>query len=170
MFNYNVLTEEEAMQARFQLLPDGQYQATITKAEKRLSSSGNDMLVLDLDVYDKQGRTHKLKDYLLFTDNMIWKTRHAADSAGIMDAFEQKKITPSSFENKNVVVSVRTQKGNVIPFEKLKGKPEGSTYPDKNVVDDYVKRDEQAAQAFQQDPGFLNDDVPFFRLRYIEGL
>jgi hypothetical protein len=61
---------------------------------------------------------------------------------------------------RNVRVILGTQIGNEIPADKLNGKPPGSRYPDKNVVQDYVKKADQKAVSKPVDD-FQDDLIPF---------
>lgn len=160
MFNYEPMSEQQAMNERFQLVKDGEYQAVIDKADARVSSSGNNMIDLLLSVYDDQGHPHPVRDFLVFTANMMWKAIHCADSAGLLKEYEDRKFCPELIQGKTVRVIVKSQQGTEIPMDKLNGKPIGSRYPDKNVVEDYVKKADQGAVAKPVDPD-LNDDVPW---------
>lgn len=163
MFDYEVMTEQDAMKERFQLMKDGEYDAVVDKAEARISAnSGNPMMELNLTVYDEEGKPHQIRDFLVFTKNMMWKAIHCADSADLTKEYEEKKFCPELIQGKGVRIKVSTQEGSVIPQDKLKGKAIGSRYPDKNVVDDYVKKDEQKplAKPVEDDP-FGQDQIPF---------
>lgn len=166
MFDYPVMNEEQAMQQRFSLLPDGEYEAVIKKVTAKVSSTGNNMYEVDLDVYDHNGCAHQVRDYLIFTMNMMWKVIHCAVSSGTLEEYEQKKLTPEVLEHKNVRVSIKTQEGNEIPENKLKGKPLGTRYPAKNVVEDYLQKNAQAqagatSKAPTETPAFEDSDIPF---------
>jgi len=160
MFSYDVMTEEEAMRERFQLLEDGEYNAVITRAEARISTnSGNPMIEVDLDVYDKNGRAHVVRDFLVFTRSMTWKVIHCTNAVGLQKEFESKQLQPEMLVNKNVRVMVSVQAGGLIPTDRLKGKPEGSKYPDKNVIQDYVGQTELSL--VEKEEPFFDDSVPF---------
>lgn len=167
MFDYQVMTEADAMKERFQLLNDGEYEATIKKVVHRPSAKGNDMFEIDLDVYDESGKPNPIKDYWVFTPKMMWKVIRGCDSAGVSKEYEEKKLCPELLKDLNVRVMVKTQEGSVIPPEKLNGKPFGSQYPTKNTIDDYIKRGDQGAPSRPAMPKVgggdipFNDDVPF---------
>ena len=161
-FDYTPMTEEQAQRERYALMEDGTYDALVTNVNERPSSTGNAMGELSLDVYDNEGKVHALKDYLVFTPKMLWKIKHAADSAGFSKEFEAKQFRPRMLEGKNVKVNVRTQIGKPIPEDKLKGKAPGSVYPDRNVIDDYVMTDRGAVK-YSSGPAHadMNDEIPF---------
>src|SRR5262245_43701856 len=137
---YKALNEEEALKARFNLLEDGEYDALVRIATQKVSSSGNVMAELILTVFDDQGEGHTITDYLVFTRNMLWKIKHFCDSAGLQEAYLKDSFMPQMAEKQHVRVALSRRTGNEIPVDKLNGKPYGTRYPDKNVVDDYVAR------------------------------
>ena len=160
MFNYDVLSEEQAMQERFQLLPDGEYEAVVDASIDKPSSNGNPMMEVTLSVYDANGHHHPVKDYLVFTRGMMWKVIHFAESAGVMKEYTEKKFCSDLIINKSVRVRLAIEKGGEIPFDKLKGKAPGSRYSDKNKVEDYLSRD-KAISNVVKDSAFHDDDIPF---------
>ena len=164
MFDYEVMEEEEAMQERYQIMKEGEYDAVIEQSEDKVSSnSGNPMMAMVLTVYDQEGRTHQVRDYLVFTKNMMWKVIHCADSAGLSQEYKFKKFCSSLVIGKRVRVKLGIEAGKEIPMDKLNGKPYGSRYPDKNKVDDYVKKSEQMplGHAVTHSNEQTDDDVPF---------
>ncbi len=161
MFHYEVLTEQEAMQERFQLLKEGEYDAVITaSSDTKSANSGNSMMDMTVSVYDAQGKTHDIRDFLVFTKAMMWKIVHFSDSAGLLPEYEQGKLCSQVAIDKRVRVKVLIEEGNEIPQDKLKGKPLGSKYPDKNKIDDYVKKEDQKPLETSGTP-FVDDDINF---------
>lgn len=161
MFDYEVLSEAEAMQERFQLLPDGEYGAVIDDSIDRNSKSGNPMMEVTLSVYDRNGKSHTVKDYLVFTRGMLWKVIHCAESAGLIEEYKNKKFCSDVLRGCNVKVRISTEKGAEIPLEKLNGKPAGSRYSDKNKVEDYLNNNGNVKQDVVKDESFIDDDLPF---------
>lgn len=162
-FSYDPMTEEQAQQERFSLLPEGDYEASIERFEGKMSSSGNRMVVFDLNVYDKNGNIHSLKDFIAFTPKMTWKLRHHCVSAGLETEFNNRTWRPNMSVGKIVRVKVIVQQGSEIPADKLKGKPAGSRYPDRNVIDDYLVQNNINSARVAQSSGAseFNDDIPF---------
>lgn len=160
MFDYEPMSEQEALKARFHLMRDGEYDAVIDKAEAKPSNAGNNMIKVELSVYDETGKPNPVTDYWVFTPNMMWKAIHGTDSAGLSKEYEEKKFNPDMLCGRNVRVIIGTQVGNKIPLDKLNGKPPGSRYPDKNVVEDYVKNDGKKSTIKPVDD-FKDDDFLF---------
>lgn len=164
MFQYDVMSEQEAMAERFQLIKEGVYEGVITSSEDKKSSTGNPMMDMTVTVYDENGKPHDVRDFLVFTKTMMWKVVHFCDSAGILKEYEEGKLCSQVAIDKRVMVQVGVEEGGEIPQDKLKGKPLGSKYPDKNKISEYIKRSEQGAQAPKGDnpPPFTDDDIPPF--------
>lgn len=169
MFSYDVMSEQEAMQERFQLLKEGEYDAVIDKSEDKVSaSSGNPMMDITLSVFDENGKAHTIRDFLVFTKGMMWKVIHFAESAGLTKEYAEQKLCSEVAVGNRVRVKIAIEEGGIIPEDKLKGKAPGSKYPDKNKVEDYVMRSGDAPvnkapplKKKAADVSDLDDDVPF---------
>ncbi len=164
MFVYDVLTEQEAIEERFNLLKEGEYDAIVIASQDKVSAnSGNPMMDMILQVFDENGKARDVRDFLVFTKGMMWKVIHFADSAGILPGYEDGKLCSEMAIDSRVRVKITVEEGGIIPEDKLKGKPLGSKYPDKNKVEDYVKKDDQKPldQKAEDDP-FADDDIPAF--------
>jgi len=171
MLNYTVMDEAEAMQERFQLLPKGEYDAVIVKSEDKVSSnSGNPMMDMTLHVYDAQGHEHPVRDFLVFTRTMMWKAIHCAESAGVIDQYKSGRLCSNIIQCKTVRIKLGIEEGKEIPEDKLGDRSPGDKYPDKNKVEDYIKRDSQSSYKIpgsyqrppmQEPPPHNDEDVPF---------
>lgn len=165
MFEYQPISEQQAMAERFQLIKEGIYEAVITSSQDTQSKTGNPMMDMTVTVYDENGKAHDIRDFLVFTKQMMWKVIHFCDSAGILKEYEEGNLCSQVAIDKRVMVKVIVEEGREIPQDKLQGKPLGSKYPDKNKIADYIKRSEkQSAQAPTSDnpPQFVDDDIPQF--------
>jgi hypothetical protein len=156
MFAYQVLSEQQAMSERFQLLKEGEYDAIIIASQDRSSSTGNPMMDMTVSVYDENGKVHDIRDFLVFTKSMMWKVIHCADSAGIMSEYESQKFCSDAIIGKRVRVKISMEEGSVIPEEKLNGKIPGSKYPNKNKIEDYIKNSNEPSLST-----FKDDDIDF---------
>ena len=139
MIHYEVMSEQEAMAERFQILKEGEYEAMITASQDTQSiNSGNPMMDMTVTVYDEKGKSHDIRDFLVFTKPMMWKVVHFANSAGILKEYEDGKLCSKLAIEKHVKVKVIIEEGREIPNDKLNGKPAGSKYNDKNKIEDYI--------------------------------
>ena len=166
MFAYSVMSEQEAIEERFNLLKEGEYDAVIVNSQDKVSvNSGNPMMDMTVQVYDETGKARDVRDFLVFTKSMMWKVIHFADSAGLLKAYEEGKLCSDTVKDNRVRVKITVEKGGEIPQDKLNGKPPGSKYPDKNKIEDYIKKELQqpllkVVQKDIEDP--LEDgDIPF---------
>ncbi len=137
-FNYDPMSEEEAERARYKMMEDGMYKGVIEHAISKTFNSGNPGGVFTVRVWDRDGSPKEIIDNVTLLPSMMWKWRHLSAACGLLKEFEEKKFRPELCEGKDVMVSIKTQVGKEIPFDKLNGKPPGSTYPTKNVIEDYV--------------------------------
>ncbi|CAB4128250.1 Protein of unknown function DUF669 [uncultured Caudovirales phage] len=162
MFAYEILTEQEAIEERFNLLKEGIYDAIVVASIDKVSSSGNPMLDMTLQVFDANGKSRDVRDFLVFTKAMMWKIIHFSDSAGLLTQYMSGKLCSEVAVGNRVQVKISVEEGGEIPQDKLKGKPVGSKYPDKNKVEDYIKKSDQKPleQKVEDDP-FADDDIAF---------
>jgi hypothetical protein len=159
MFQYQVMSEQEAMSERFHLLKEGIYNAVVTKSiDTQSASSGNPMMDMTVSVYDENGLAHDIRDFLVFTPSMMWRVIHFANSADLMTEYESGKLCSDCVIERSVKVKVIVEQGSEIPQDKLKGKQPGSKYPDKNKIDDYIKKDDVRTK---NRASFDDDDIPF---------
>lgn len=161
MFHYEVMSEQDAMNERFQLLKEGIYDAVVTASQDTVSSKGSPMMDITLSVYDENGNTHDVRDFLVFTKQMMWKIVHFAQSAGIMNLYQNGRLCSDTAINKRVQVKLTVEQGGEIPQDKLKGKPVGTRYFDKNKVEDYIKQRENISTENNLPP-FMDYDMPSF--------
>lgn len=157
MFHYEVVTEQEAMQARFQLLKEGIYDAVIASSSDSQSKTGNPMMDMTVSVYDDNGKAHDVRDFLVFTPQMMWKVVHFAESSGLSKEYESGALCSKVAVGKRVKVKIVVEEGSEIPQDKLKGKSLGSKYPDKNKIEDYIKKEELPTPTMYE----FNDDISF---------
>lgn len=128
------------------LIPEGIYNFEILEAVEKLSKSGNEMIELKLGLWDKSGIMRIVFDYLL--DAMEHKLRHFCVVTGLEDKYQSEQITAEDCLNKSGKVHLVIQKG--------KGKPDGTKYPDRNSVQDYVSSESDVKK-----DNFNDDDLPF---------
>ena len=146
-------TEREIAEAG--LLPAGEYDFEVLEAEDTQSKAGNDMVALKLSVYDKDGATRRVDDWLVDTDGGAYKIRHFASATGLLTLYEKGSLPASEMIGRvgRCKIAIRKDKtGN---------------YPDKNSVTDYVKapEKEQSDAVPKRAPATvaqeLDDDIPF---------
>lgn len=150
-FYFTPKTEEELN--AFDLLDPGVYDFEVTKCARRTSKSGNPMAELQLCIWNKEGKTSFIFDYLVFSDiNLnIRKVKHFCDAVGLSEAYKAGNL-PEDLVGKGGKADLGIQEE--IP------NPKGGIYPKKNVVVDYVMTDKGAIKV-QTGSDFIDSDVPF---------
>jgi hypothetical protein len=119
-------TEKEIADSK--LLKAGIYNFEVTKASDDTSNAGNDMIVLELDVWNGNGERRSLTDYLV--SKRIEKLRHAAVACGLVACYENGEMTSVDFLGKTGRLKLVVEKG--------KKSATGGKWPDRNVIDDYL--------------------------------
>lgn len=134
------------------LLPDGIYPFTVKKISQETSKTNNAMLKILIGVIDKDGQERNIIDYLVATDEMIFKLKHFCETIGFETEYTKGAFDPLKCLNRSGLVKVGTQKGGA--------KPDGSGYyPDKNSVKDYVKSEKKSVLEDDKPP--FDDDIKF---------
>lgn len=147
---------EEEIQAEM-LLPDGEYDFTVAKAEEKTSSSGNPMIALDLHVYRPDGGFFTVKDWVL--EKFARKLRNFCGALGLMAQYEKGELSAKLIEGRSGRCIIASEKG--------RKKDDGSgEYPPKNVIKDYVlpkaaKALSESERAPAQTPLASDDEIPF---------
>jgi uncharacterized protein DUF669 len=151
-FSFNPLTDEQisAIQNR-DLLSDGVYPFTVKNAEQQHSKSGNPMLKITIGVLASENDERNIKDYLLATDQMMFKLKHFCESIGLGDKYAKGTFSETDCIGRSGKVKIGTQKG-------AKKEDGSGFYSDRNSVKDYVLPD--SLQKPLIDPDF-NDDIKF---------
>lgn len=137
------------------LLPPGIYGFEIADAEDAISkASGAEMIKLTVHVFGNDGEPVTVFDYLM--EKVQYKLRHAAETCGLLDAYERGDLDAIDFRGKTGRCKIAIQKDK------------SGQYPDKNSIADYLKSD--VPQQRQPAPPHrgrvlagtdLDDEVPF---------
>jgi hypothetical protein len=106
------------------LLPEGQYEGYVRNAEEKTSTTGNPMIVLQVEVYDAQGNKRLITDRLILIESMQWKLYDFCESAGIMDRYEIGEVEACDCLEKTVHC-------------KIVRKPAKDDFPEKNEIKSY---------------------------------
>lgn len=159
MFIYTPITEQEAIEERYHLLKEGEYDAIVSVSQDKVSAnSGNPMMDITLQVFDEDGKARDVRDFLVFTKSMMWKVIHFANSAGVLKEYQEGKLCSDIVVGNRVRVKITIEEGSEIPHDKLKGKSPGSKYPDKNKVDDYLANQSKIKK---ESAPFEDDELAF---------
>lgn len=133
----------------FGLWPRGIYDFEVSEAKDRISASGNPMIELNVTVYNKEGHTRKVYDYLIDSEKTGYKVRHFASSVGMTKEYESGELDASALVGKAGKLQLYIKKDK-------KG-----AYPDKNAVSDYVPVVPGAPLIASSAPEDMDDEIPF---------
>ena len=145
---YTPKTEEQL--AKEGLLDEGTYDFEVIDTSDAPSKKGNDMFTLILHVFDNEGRTRKIFDYIALGNNFgERKLRRAANACGLLDVYTSGELKHYTFFGATGKAFVKQQDGT-------------SEYPlPKNVVSDYLPRDDDAPAPRRPAKEIIDDDIPF---------
>ena len=139
------------------LWPRGEYDFEVVAAEETVSKSGNEMIALELDIYDSAGKSKRILDYLIALPETQYKVRHFATAVGLLTQYETGELGAEMLEGRTGRCKINIKKGT-------------DGFADNNAVADYVKpvetehvADESVQTGAKKNLAKqdLNDDIPF---------
>lgn len=146
-------TEREVAEAG--LLAPGEYDCECIEGVDDVSKAGNDMIKLRLRVFDADGGTRLITDYLM--EKVAYKLRHACFAFGLGEQYEAGRLEGADFTGRSARVKVAIRKDKT------------GQYPDQNSIADYLVDEaapnraaapaRQAASPRQM--ADLDDEIPF---------
>ncbi len=155
-FSFPPMTEEEIK--ALNMVDEGIYDFEVVKATAKTSQKGNQMIEMQLMIWDKEGKEHVIFDYLVSIKSMMYKIKHFCDTAGLDKEYQSGSFDVSQCEGRRGKAHIVVQAGQP--------NPAGGMYADKNAVKDYVMTDKGAVKhesdsSKPQVDNDLNDDLPF---------
>lgn len=106
---YTPLSEEE-LNSQYSILTPGYGNFTILDAEDTVSQSGNDMIKVQLKVWDKDGKCGCVFDYFTSSEKMQWKIKHFLESLGKGDEYGKGEIKCEDLEGLSGKLELRLEK------------------------------------------------------------
>lgn len=137
-------TENEVAAAG--LFPKGTYDFEIAEANDKQSKAGNDMTELLVRIFDTDGKSKKVFDYLVDTEGGAYKIRHFAEATGMLPEYEKGELLAYQMVGKTGRCEVGIQKDKT------------GQYPDKNAVFDYIGG---GLAAPLKSETMVDDEIPF---------
>jgi hypothetical protein len=148
--SYVPKTEEQL--ADEALLQEAIYDFEVIGTDDKPSKKGNEMFTLKLCVYGEDGGRRFIYDYIAMGNSFgERKLRHAADACGLLGIYDSGELKDHSFMGATGKVLLKKQDGT-------------DGFPPKNVVSDYVKRDDAAVPEKLKNKApaeIIGDDLPF---------
>lgn len=152
-FSFPPMTEEEIK--ALNMVEEGIYDFEVVKSTQKTSKSGNQMIEMQLMIWDKEGKEHVVFDYLVSIKSMMYKIKHFCDTVGLEKEYQRGNFDVTQCEGRRGKAHIVIQSGQP--------NPAGGMYADKNAVKDYVMTDKGAVKhdsAKNEDYQF-SDDIPF---------
>jgi hypothetical protein len=128
------------------LAKDGDYDFQVLEASDEISRSGNAMIKLKLGVFDGDALRWHVFAYLV--PQMEVKLRHFCDCTGLLADYESGSLSAQLCRGRAGRCRLVTEEGE-------------GTYPDKNVVKDYILRKAKPLAPPPEKPAAGEDDAPF---------
>jgi hypothetical protein len=151
-FTYNPAS---VVEKEFEILPEGHYPFETVSAKEGVSkSTGKDMIIIDLKVFDTSGKSWMKTVYI--TDSSLWNLKAYWDSVGHPDMFEKL----SQFHDENAYVG----KCGILQTKIESYEKDGKTYTNSKVKSFTKKKDQEKIMNIVK-PGnvdtFIEDELPF---------
>lgn len=116
---------ENDCKGSFKPIPKGEYDFEVLEASDETSKSGNDMIKINMAIWQGDRVLCRVFDYLL--PAMEAKLRHACDACGLLDRYQSGNLQASDFMGRTGKVKIKIKKAT-------------AEYAEKNEVEDYVCR------------------------------
>lgn len=142
--------KEEQERKEAYLWPAGIYDYEVLTAVDKESKKGNPMTELLVKLFKEDGKEQKVSDYI--GDWNLFKLKHICEANGKLDLYEAGNVEDHELYGATGKCRVGVQKGSQ--------KDDGSFYPDKNVIQDYLKPVGKP-QTKKHDEDVFKDSVPF---------
>jgi hypothetical protein len=136
---------------RMGLMDKGVYPFEVISAENAVSKSSNEMIKLQLRIWDRESGERILYDYLLAA--FLKKLKHFSDIANLKEKYNSGSIVAEDCVGKSGYVLIDIQEDKT------------DTYPPKNVIKDYVKKPEgvshELSKSLANEQEMFDDQLPF---------
>lgn len=109
----------------------GLYDFEVLTAIETQSKVGNDMIEMEVRVFDTEGKGRTFKDWLVSSESTAFKVRHFAAATGLLPQYERGELKAFDCVNKTGRCQIGVEYGKQIPGSNDK-------YPDKNKIQDYA--------------------------------
>jgi len=132
---FQPMDEKEISEAN--LWPVGEYDFQIFDASDEVSKAGNEMIKLTVDLFNDQGERRRVFDYLIASNNGMFKVLSFADAVGLREEYDRGDLQTVDIHQRTGRCKVGVQKDKT------------GQYPDKNGIMNYIKADAGVTRANQ---------------------
>ena len=123
--------KDEKTLASENVLHPGVYDFEVATAKEKLSKAGNEMIVVDLKVYDDQGKTRFVRDYLM--ESFLPKLLYFCKEIGLRAKYDAGTLSSTDLEGKSGKVELAIK--------------QNGDFPAKNTVKWYGVKEKKGATA-----------------------
>ena len=143
-FTFQPKTERELVD----LLDAGDGDFEIIDAKDRESKKGSPMIELKLNVFDANGKSKHVYDYLVLTEHNLCqrKIRNCCYAVGLDKQYESGSLSSVDFAGKKGKLTIDID-------------DKDPAYPPKNIIRDYIGRDKIAKTESKEE--FKDSDIPW---------
>jgi hypothetical protein len=111
---------------------DGIYDYEIKDASEETSRAGNDMIKLEVWIFNQAGNRKLLFEYLVASEKAVWKVREFAASSDLLTQYDTGTLMASEIVGRTGMCEVGTQRDdygvkNVVRRWMMKDKPKASS-------------------------------------------
>lgn len=164
MYTFNPMTEDDINNLStftVTVLEPGIYDFEVLTSTRKISKKGNDMAEISINVWDKQGKTHRLFDYLVFSPAYLSmrKIKNFCEATGLHQEYKRGQLSEDLQQLSGKVL---------IDVQEPQPKEGGGFYPKRNIVVDYVVPDKMPIANHHHKNtvkanynNVVSDDVPF---------
>lgn len=146
MLSFAPLSDDDLLN----LMPDGDYNFYVKDAQTHRAQNGNVSIKLTVAVIDNKNMERLIPCYL--STNFMLLLKHFTDAVGIESAYQSGRLTPEMCLKQNGRCKIIREEPK-----------EGTNYPPKNVIKDFIKRNAgQSKSVSPPDSDFINDELPPF--------
>jgi len=139
----------EADAATAGLWPSKIYDFEVIESADETSNAGNEMIKLNVAIFNDEGKHRKIFDYLVASEKTQYKVRHFAAATGLLPLYEKGELRAEDCMHKTGRCQVRLE-------------PAAKGYPAKNTIGDYVPVVAGAPLIASKAPEEMQDDeIPF---------
>jgi len=129
------------------ILKRGGYDFEVETAIEKTSKANNEMIELMLKVYDTDGKYRMIRDWLVETEGMAYKTRHFAEAVNMLTQYNNGELKGADLIGKTGRCQVGIRKDKT------------GAFPDENNIQDYLPAGAKSLVSSVIDD--MDDDIPF---------
>ena len=152
------ISEAEANSQSFNLWPAGDYDFEVRAAEDQESAAGNEMIKLEVWIYDTEGKRRLVFDYLVESEKASWKIRHFCAACGLLPQYDSGELSADHCVDRTgrCTVAIQPAKGDYEAKNIIR-----AYLPDKDAPKQRGPMASQPGARVKKPAPDLEDEIPF---------